>query len=51
MKEFDIRDRQDILDMINAVLSRQGIIELKIERGSVPTAVEIKRKRVIPPSN
>ena len=46
---FEIRDHKDILDTLNAILRNEGIAELKLERHTTPTVVEIKRTKRIPP--
>lgn len=49
VKDFDIRDRADICEMVNSILRSKGIAELKIERDDTPVVVEIKRTKRIPP--
>lgn len=47
--DFEIREHNDILDTLNAILRNEGIAELKMERHIIPTVVEIKRTKRIPP--
>ena len=49
MIEFDIREYDDILETINLIVRGGGIAEVKIEKRSVPTVVEIKRTKRFPP--
>lgn len=49
MDNFDIRNYNDILDILNVILSQKGIAELKIEKGCTPVVVEIKRQKRYPP--
>ena len=46
---FDIRRHADIMDGINHILNNGGIAEVKLERRNIPTLVEIKRTKKIPP--
>lgn len=46
---FDIRQYADIQDGINHILNNGGIAEIKLERKNIPTLVEIKRTKKIPP--
>ena len=39
----DIREHQDVIDILNAILNNKGIAEIKMERGETPVIVEIKR--------
>ena len=47
--DFDIRRHPDIMDGINHILNNGGIAEVKLERKSIATLVEIKRTKKIPP--
>jgi len=49
MPEFDIRDHPDIIATINLIVRGGGIAEIKVERRTVPTVVEIKRTKRFPP--
>lgn len=51
MENFDIRDHNGIIETINEILRSKGIAEIKIERGSTPVVVEIKRQKRFPPKN
>ena len=46
---FNIRDHADLEDGINHILNNGGIAEIKLERKNIPTLVEIKRTKKIPP--
>lgn len=46
---FDIRKHADIEEGINHILNNGGIAEIKLERKNIPTLVEIKRTKKIPP--
>lgn len=48
---FDIRQYADLMNGINNILNNGGIAEVKLERKNVPTLVEIKRSKKIPPKN
>lgn len=47
---FEIRKHEDILDMIDTELNNGGIVELKLEKRTIPTLVAIKRTKRIPPN-
>jgi len=49
MENFDIRNHSGIVETINEILSSKGIAEIKIEKGTVPVVVEIKRQKRFPP--
>lgn len=46
---FDIREHQDALDAINAVIRGGNICEVKLERREILTVIKIDRKKVHPP--
>ena len=51
MPEFDLRDYPDIVETINLIIRNGGIAEIKVERRTTPTVVEIKRVKRFPPKD
>lgn len=51
MPDFDLKNYPDIIDLINLILRGGGIAEIKIERRTSPTVVEIKRVKRYPPKD
>ena len=51
MPEFDLREYPDIVETINLIIRNGGIAEIKVERRTTPTVVEIKRVKRFPPKD
>ena len=50
-KNIDIRERDDVIECLNAILNNNGIAEVKKERHEIITVVEIRRQKKIPPKD
>ena len=48
-RHFDIREHSEACEMINSILGNGKIAEVKVERQTVLTVVEIERRKRIPP--
>lgn len=48
-KDFDIRQHEEAIDAINAVIRGGNICEVKLERRTILTVIKIDRKKVHPP--
>lgn len=49
MFDFDLNEHPEIIELINLILRSGGIAEVKIEKRTTPTVVEIKRAKRYPP--
>lgn len=49
MFDFDLKDYPEIIETINLIIRSGGIAEIKVERRTTPTVVEIKRTKRYPP--
>lgn len=48
MIDFDIREHEELIETINLIVRSGGIAEIKIEKRSIPTVIEIKRTKRYP---
>lgn len=51
MPDFDLKEYPDIIETINFIIRGGGIAEIKVERRTTPTVVEIKRVKRYPPKD
>lgn len=47
--KFDIRQHEDVCEMLNSIINAGKIAEIKVEKQSILTVVEIERRKRIPP--
>jgi len=47
-KTFDIRDREDLLDLLNEHIRKEKAVEVKVERHKEIVVIALERKKVYP---
>ena len=47
-KDFDIRSRDDLLDLLNVYLRREKAVEIKVERHKEIVLIALDRKKLYP---
>lgn len=47
-KQYDIREHEELLDLINSYIRREKALEIKVERHKEVVLIALERKKVYP---